>query len=78
MYGLKNRTYWVVLAEDTFLPRQHVSVDIRNHRFSIRNCYSSIRDHRLGIRNPQVGIDCQLGLKGCKSANSQLDQFNAH
>ena len=51
-----SRTYRVVLVAITFLRRQHLSMDIRNHRLSIHN-------HRFDIRNLRVGIDCQLGLR---------------
>ena len=40
-----------------FMPRKHVPTYIRNHCLGL--C-----DHRLGFRNNDVGIDCQLGLKG--------------
>ena len=62
--GLESRTYRVILAGSTFLPRQHLSVDIRNHCLSIHN-------HRLGIRDRHVRIDYQLGLNGgCKVRKS--------
>jgi hypothetical protein len=55
--------YRVDFVRSIFLPRQHVSMDIRNHCSSIRNRDLGIRNHRLGIRNPHVGIDRQLSLK---------------
>jgi hypothetical protein len=61
----------MVLAGSTFLPRQHLPMDVRNHRLSIRNFRLGILDHRFsirnrnpGIRNLLVGIECQLGLNG--------------
>jgi hypothetical protein len=71
-----SRTYRVVLAGSIFLPRQRVSMHVRDHRFSvhnrcrgisnscsgIRSYHSGVRNHRLGIRSPYVGIDRQLGL----------------
>jgi hypothetical protein len=56
-------TYRVVLVRSTLLPRQHVSMDVRNYSLSICNHRLSIRNHRLGIRNLYVGIDRQLSLK---------------
>jgi hypothetical protein len=80
LFMAKNCTYRVLLAREIFLPSQHVSVDVRNHRFGIRNRYLGIRDHHfsvrnrrsgtrnhhLGIYNPYVGVDRQLGLKGSR------------
>ena len=39
----------MVFAGSTFLPRQHLLINTRNHR--------------LSIRDRHVGIDCQLGLR---------------
>jgi hypothetical protein len=46
-------------------------MDIRYHRVGICNYSMGIRNRLLGIRNRhvstcnhQVGVDCQLGLKG--------------
>jgi hypothetical protein len=40
----------MVVSGRTFLPCQHPLMDIRNHRF--------------GIRNGRVGVNYQLGLEG--------------
>ena len=61
---MASHTYRVILTGSTFLPRQHLSVDIRNHRLSVRDLRLSVCDLRLGIRDCHVGIDPQLGLKG--------------
>jgi hypothetical protein len=47
---MASRTYRVVLAGNAFPSRQHVSMEIGNHR--------------LGIRDRHVGTGRQLGLKG--------------
>ena len=59
-----SRTYRVVFAGSTFLPRQDLLMNLRNHRLSIHNFCLCIRNfclgicnHRLRIRDRHVGID---------------------
>ena len=59
-----SRTYRVVLAGSSFLHRQNVSMDIRNHRLGVFDHRLCIRNYSLGVRNHHVSTDCQLGLKG--------------
>ena len=61
----------MVLAGSALLPRQCISMDIRDHcvgicnnRVGVRNHCASVRDYRVGARNDHVGIDCQFCLKG--------------
>ena len=54
----------------TFLHRQDISLDVRNHLLGICN-------HRLSIRNHHVGTDRQLGLKETpKFAKNQRNELN--
>jgi hypothetical protein len=70
-------THRMVLAGGTFLPRQYVSMDISNHRLSVRNRHLSIRKRNLGIRNPHVSVDRQPGLKGDSVRRSSTGPLNA-
>ena len=56
--------YQVDFAGSNLLPRQDLSMDIRNHGLGVRNLRLGICNHRLGIRDCHVGIDHQLGLGG--------------
>ena len=57
-------TYRVVLIGRTFLSRQHLSMDIRNHRLGIRNFCLSIRNFRLSICNFHSGIcNFRVGIR---------------
>ena len=65
-----SRAYRVALAGSTFLPRQDLLVNARNHRLSIsdhrlgtNNHCLGAHNHCFGIRNRRISIDCQLGLK---------------
>ena len=81
---MASHAYRVVLTGSTFLPRQHLSMHVRNHSLSIYSYCSGIHDHRLGICDPRlsirdrhVGINRQLGLKrGAKYTSSGRNRLN--